>query len=428
MSFRPGGLQVPVELDFGEVSVGATVERLITIEALRRGNVVIHGVVSEHAELTIPDPPADLTLAPGERVSVVVRWTPTVTGPHVGSVRIESNAQNAERIVVATQGVATSAESCDDGDPCTIGQWDPQRGECRIVTDQSLPGCGVECPAGGVASEPPFAGRWFEEVWSSAPDDVWAVGADGAAVHRDTTGWTLIDTCTSATLFSVWGLSATEVWAVGQRGTVLRWDGISWSADSIPGFAATIWSIWGLSGDDLWAVGDDGVAYHRTPQGWVSTDTTITSRLYSVWGSASADVWAVGDAGVAVHWNGSAWQSEPTPVTGNLFSVRGHTGDRVWAVGQAGTVITWNGSQWTATASGTSTTLFAVWGAGADDFWVSGESGTLRHSTAGAWVDHSAASTTRIYGLWGLAADLAWAAGSLGGVREWDGTDWTVAQ
>ena len=97
-------------------------------------------------------------------------------------------------------------------------------------------------------------------VWASAPDEVWAVGADdgeGSLVLRyDGQAWTRLATGTSGDLWWVFGFEGGPVFAGGDGGQILRYDGASETFESMttPG-AGTVYGIWGASPTEMWAVG-----------------------------------------------------------------------------------------------------------------------------------------------------------------------------
>lgn len=57
------------------------------------------------------------------------------------------------------------------------------------------------------------------KVWGPAPDDVWAVGADGAAMHWDGQAWEARLSELGGPLFTVHG-DGSEVWAVDRKSVV----------------------------------------------------------------------------------------------------------------------------------------------------------------------------------------------------------------
>jgi hypothetical protein len=112
-------------------------------------------------------------------------------------------------------------------------------------------------------------------IHGSSPDDLWAVGPSGLALHvtdadGDTPTVLRHNTQTWTSLHGVWAANATDAWIVGAQGTIRRWRGH----------------------DFLWEI-VDGVP------------TTVNLRAVS--GSSTTDVWAVGDAATVLHWDGTTW-------------------------------------------------------------------------------------------------------------------------
>jgi hypothetical protein len=113
---------------------------------------------------------------------------------------------------------------------------------------------------GGIWIEMPlsFSARVLHGIWSSAPDDVFAVGDQGAIRHFDGVAWSDMASPTSQTLRAVWGVSSDEVYAVGDEGTLLAYDGAAWTAMDWNGPLLAFHAVFGRVGPDgteLWAVG-----------------------------------------------------------------------------------------------------------------------------------------------------------------------------
>lgn len=65
-------------------------------------------------------------------------------------------------------------------------------------------------------------GQTFRHVWASGPDDVWAVGNGGTAVHWNGLSWLAVNTGTPIDLQGVAGVSPRELYAVGAGGLILH--------------------------------------------------------------------------------------------------------------------------------------------------------------------------------------------------------------
>jgi len=108
---------------------------------------------------------------------------------------------------------------------------------------------------------------WFEGVWCSDYDDIWAVGSNFC---RETSGhimhwngpsneWEFVGIGHVTELHDLWGESEDNVWAVGT--SILHWNGKSWSAESSES-TNYLKAVWGTGGD-IWAVGSGGTIVRR---------------------------------------------------------------------------------------------------------------------------------------------------------------------
>ena len=113
----------------------------------------------------------------------------------------------------------------------------------------------------------------FVRVGGTDPSDVWVTGhalvptgdvleevaGHGALRHFDGTGWSTVQSPTSAPLGAVSAVSSSVVYVIadgGQGGSVWRYDGASWVELTLR--AGNLFDIWGTAGD-VFAVGANGV-------------------------------------------------------------------------------------------------------------------------------------------------------------------------
>ena len=251
-------------------------------------------------------------------------------------------------------------------------------------------------------------------IWGSSPNDVWAVGRNGAAIHFDGQSWTAPKFPTANSLRGVWGNGADSYWAVGDAGTILHFDGMSWQPQT-SGTSSRLVSIWGSSVSDLWAVGDAGTVLHSTDgQSWMTASSGTMNDLYRVYGSAADNVWIAGDDAVLKRsGNGFA----PVTVSGGagvVFNDVWTSGPNdVWVVGEYSSLLTnstvfrFDGSKWSSTRLPTPTgTLsgFSVAGSSSGDVWVGTNSDGLYRFTTGlsspAKQDATGNTTANTYTLW----------------------------
>jgi hypothetical protein len=226
-------------------------------------------------------------------------------------------------------------------------------------------------------------------VWTSAPNDAWAVGfslpTDATplrtlTLHWDGTQWLIIPSPNPASgsgqLYDVDGTSASDIWAVGL--VTLHWDGVQWNLVAMPTLPAdaTLFSVEALSASDVWAAGYSSDTTQTVTMHWDGTQwghvpspnpASGTGQLYSIAAIATNDLWAVGryfpNPGssevrtLSMHWNGSQWAIVTTPNTGaadELQGVSAQSSNDVWAVGSSydpqygyrTLVLHWDGAQW----------------------------------------------------------------------------------
>jgi hypothetical protein len=293
-------------------------------------------------------------------------------------------------------------------------------------------------PAGTMCASVPFLATTLGGVWGSGPGDVWAVGVskvktpNGAAVHWNSTAWTVSRNASARPLAAVWGSGPNDVWAVGDWGATAHWDGTAWM-DKSNGTTDALQAVWGSGPGDVWAAGHGGTILHWDGASWQRTRSPTTLYLCGISGSASDDVWAVGfaesgNAGVILHWNGVEWRAVPSGAPQPLIGVWSNGPNDVWAVGAG--VVHWNGSNWLGVASPIDSVvgaLFAIWGSGGDDVWAVGSGGIIMHWDGLAWTQVAASPTTRnLFRVWGSGRGDAWAVGDAGTILHWNGTAWSA--
>jgi hypothetical protein len=65
--------------------------------------------------------------------------------------------------------------------------------------------------------------RRYHDVWVAPSGRVWIVGEEGVALYGDASGFELVPTGVTVTLFTVWGSSEHDVWAGGVQETLLHY-------------------------------------------------------------------------------------------------------------------------------------------------------------------------------------------------------------
>jgi hypothetical protein len=277
----------------------------------------------------------------------------------------------------------------------------------------------------------PVASGTFSDlraVWGSGPNDVWAVGDNGAALRWDGTRWRAVQSNTFASLRAIWGDSPTNVWAVGTifsdvpvvirwngtswravsfaqsrryplrgvwveradavrvvggsfenpAGPVYRWDGAAWREERLADRDVLSLGIHGRVGMGAWVVGDNGSAFRRDAAAWTELAALPRGVTFTggVWVWAAEDVWATGARGALHHYAMGRWTTSMLRTTEQFNALWGDAPMSMWSVGRRGTIARWNGAEWTVVQASTQD-LWSVWGSGPGDVWAVGDNGTI---------------------------------------------------
>lgn len=231
-------------------------------------------------------------------------------------------------------------------------------------------------------------------------------------------------------LFGVWGPAPDEVYAVGGQGAgatsvgvMLRWDGSAWSEVALPAETRRLHWIAGVDGA-LWVVGEDGTALRREGEKWTATATGVETSLWGIWGADAAAVWAVGGSGfndeapVLLRWDGSAWAPEVMPALPPechaLFKVWGADANDVTVVGDFGAALHHDGAQWTLQDAGSIADLISVHGRAKERVAVGGRANArVARWDGDAWTGE-VLDRPGLSGVWVASDGSATAVGSSG--------------
>ncbi|MEQ1566882.1 MAG: vanadium-dependent haloperoxidase, partial [Myxococcota bacterium] len=152
------------------------------------------------------------------------------------------------------------------------------------------------------------------KVWGRAADDVYAVGGNGVALHYDGAAWSVVETGTTARLFTVNG-NADRVVLVGgdSTGVLLSGDAAGGFVDQTPDGAPVLQGLTSAPGGQMWVTGGDAAIFRSDGDAWTfvpSGQTEVPESLHGAWHDGTS-LWAVGGAVLSGALNeGAIWRTE----------------------------------------------------------------------------------------------------------------------
>lgn len=245
--------------------------------------------------------------------------------------------------------------------------------------------------AGWATPNPPGATMALKDIWAAAPNEVIAVGNDGAYHLRDT-AWTHEIT---TPLFAVAGRTSSDA-LVAATNTGQHWNGATWTAANGP--IGSVADIWATPATYI-AVSD----YPSTFDGsaWTAEMTTQVPSTKGLWVAPSGRVWFAG-AGVQ--------HLDSTTLTADLPS---GTFSAIWGAGESDVFVTgigeirhYDGTAFTAMTIPTTNPLVGVWGRASDDVFAVGSTNTVLHYHAGLWQQFSTPFTGDLTSVSGAGSSI----------------------
>ncbi len=164
-----GKLQVPSTLAFGQVYLGASVQKALSLVNAGNAQLSLNAVVIGSAQLSLASPPS-FTLAEGATSSLPVALQATTLGAIQATLSLSGDA--TAQVQVTADVIADL--SCPQSTPCNVQTFDPDQGACvgspaadgtscnsgnACLTDQACVGgaclgAPVDCDAGNVCMTP----------------------------------------------------------------------------------------------------------------------------------------------------------------------------------------------------------------------------------------------------------------------------------
>ena len=162
---------------------------------------------------------------------------------------------------------------------------------------------------GGIYTNASGAWEYVDAATGRRLNDVYWDGTTGMAVGEDGdyavyTEGTWVDNAIDArkTLYAVSASGPENIWAVGAEGAMYKWDGSQWKAQEAP-TDGSIWDVCVVSDTEVYIVGNNGAAYNFDGTTWTKLPTGVTNNLYGVDSVGDGTVWAIGNRGMVLEYN-----------------------------------------------------------------------------------------------------------------------------
>jgi hypothetical protein len=173
--------------------------------------------------------------------------------------------------------------------------------------------------------DPPAGADTLFGIWGLSRDDVWAVGGTqtrGLVLRYDGTQWAEVDTSIINAaglppLFKVWGLSASEVWIVGLGGVLIHFDGLNFTLQQTA-TQRTLFTVHGTpDGRNITAVGGNqpGEIWELVDGQWTSVAPEASNQVNGVNFGAGGEAFAVGVNASSFRRRDGRWMAEDNGLT-----------------------------------------------------------------------------------------------------------------
>ena len=160
-------------------------------------------------------------------------------------------------------------------------------------------------------------------------------------------------------LTAVGASSPNDVWAAGNFGMAMHYDGVTWTRVDMDANSDPVTQLWGTQPDDFWALSRTNVLHWNGTQ-W-STVNEMSGTV--IGGTGPSNVWlAAGDE--MYHFDGDDWTLEPivpqppAPI-GDIIAIS--PGPNTTVLSTTGAIATWQSGAWTLTDPGTHPVGAAAW-------------------------------------------------------------------
>ncbi len=330
--------------------------------------------------------------------------------PDAGAARDSSN-------------VDANAEPDAEAGACADCEYFPQDCEAQFL-----------CPTGpyGSGASSLDMRAQLNAIRGRSRNDVWVVGALGAAAHFDGTSWTRSDVGSGETLRAIWLRDSAEVGFGTFESIYTR--GIDIQEGTPPAPSPDGWTARGAAQVPPFSIYDKSriqvTSAWAAPDAewlWCTTTTYFASQTSGLW---RLRVSSTGKPVVDVGIPPATCRDFPCS---QMTNIHGKSADELWAVGYKGAAVRITGADGDAPVMSVFNTqtyaaLFGVWVSPESEVWAVGANGTIRRhaGTSLLWdVVTDVPTTEHLRAVSGSSGSDIWAVGDSGVVLHYDGKSWS---
>lgn len=277
----------------------------------------------------------------------------------------------------------------------------------------------------------PFGGGLYvQDVWGSAPDDLYAVGYQsmyaGLMWHYDGTRWSTVSLPHVPRLNAVWGSGSGDIYAVGLEGAVVHYDGGSW--EPVERMTSKhLWDVWGSDPDDVYVVGDDDKVLHYDGVSWKSIrkDKPGSDLLY-FWAESKDRFSVINwlDKGTVYLYDGGEWEETVIDARHAMRTLAGRSLDDLFVLADRD-VYHYDGTGWTYSAPLDADFPGTMWFPEEGGGYAIG-GGALFRFTGTAWTPIVNMLPWVFTGIWGASADAIYVTHRENLIYHFDGDSWST--
>ncbi|MDW8256429.1 MAG: NF038122 family metalloprotease, partial [Acidobacteriota bacterium] len=133
----------PMALDFGNVTVGSTADRTVTVRNVGNAPLTVTALSIDNPRFTVTSPSAPFTVSAGGQQTITVRFAPTAAGAQSGTLRIQSNDPDEGTVSVSLTGQGVAAPPPAPGRTLSVPNASGEPGRTVTIAVNLSEGSGI---------------------------------------------------------------------------------------------------------------------------------------------------------------------------------------------------------------------------------------------------------------------------------------------